>query len=116
MFDCRRKLVAGEFKLTTRPNVLCEAGPPHPRQPDRWRKRSDKTIQFFVANSLISYRVVLLVNNVDLFYCDCRIKARLRTYDSRYMAASRRIVCQKNIAGTETQLGAIADLHLTVTG
>jgi hypothetical protein len=53
---------------------------------------------------------------VDLFYCDCHINARLRTYDSRYMAPSRRIVYQKDIAGTKTLLGAIADLHLTVTG
>jgi len=42
--------------------------------------------------------------------------ARLATDGSRYMAPAGGVICQKDIAGTEASLGAIADLVFTLTG
>jgi hypothetical protein len=58
---------------------------------------------------------LILFGRFYLLYGDCHKDAWLVTYGSRDMALTGSIVCEKDIAGTEAPLGAIADLDLTFT-
>ena len=44
------------------------------------------------------------------------LKPWLITYESRYVTPAGGVICQKDIARTDTQLASIADLDLTLPG